>query len=259
MSFSPQRSHDEAAADVGTIEYPPGSNCQGYSQWQYGVRCPSGGWCASAVSKWAYDGGFRWGTDATCGDKGFYNTDSMVAWARRHGLLRDPRTYRAHRGDLAVFDWDGNGSTDHVEQVDYDDGWRMTLIGGNTSDAVMWRVRDKANCVAIVALTLSLQVERPPAPEVLEALAKLDHLKKHVARAPIVYGDHGADIQFFNELGVRAGLRSPVVDMSHYRDGTRDLVWHIKHIMRQKGLLASNEKSGRKFGVRVVDWLVSHQ
>lgn len=231
-TFSPQKSHDEAAADVGTIEQPPHSNCQGYSEWQYGVHCPPGGWCCSATSKWAYDAGFRWG-DTSHGDKGPSHTDELIAWAVRHGLFRDPRTYRAKRGDLAVFNWDSSATTgtDHVEQIDFDDGWRMTLIGGNTSDAVAWRVRDKSDCVAIIALTASDQAKPPfDAAAFRKYLESLKAWEKRVAAKPLVLRDRGDDVETLNRLMHARGLMGEPADWRHYGGGTRQGVWNLKHI-----------------------------
>src|SRR6185369_18012540 len=97
MSYQPLEQLAAAQADLGYHEY--GNNCQQYSLWQSGSWCQPGGWCVSAASKWAYEGGYRFGADASFGDKGFNGTWALEAWARRRGLARDRRSYRARPGD----------------------------------------------------------------------------------------------------------------------------------------------------------------
>lgn len=162
MSYDAPTAVQYAQSQVGFHETPDGSNCNPYSDWQYGVRCPGGGWCISFASRCTVEGGFRF-DGATHGDRGFSYTEAAEAWARPRGLWRD-RSWRAQPGDWVIFDWNGDGRTDHGEVVHTDDGQWLVLIGGNTSNAVKWRKRDRTYVVGFVAFSQSDQVVAPPPP-----------------------------------------------------------------------------------------------
>jgi len=161
MTYIIPKSIQYAQSQVGVVEVPWGSNCQGYSDWQYGVRCPGGGWCISFASKVTVEGGYRF-EGATHGERGFSFTGAAEAWARSKGLWRD-KNWRAKPGDWGIFQWDG-GQTDHGEVVYEDDGAWIVFIGGNTSNAVKYRKRDRHFIVGFVAFSESDQVAAPPPP-----------------------------------------------------------------------------------------------
>ena len=60
-----------------------------------------------------------------------YNTGVAVNSARKAGRLIPVR--QAQPGDLVIFDWDGNGVTDHVGIVERNYGSYLQTIEGNTS------------------------------------------------------------------------------------------------------------------------------
>lgn len=120
-----------ASGFVGVKESPPGSNNCIFNTHYYG-REVSGSqypWCAS----------FVWDVFRLAGEAESYYRGGRTAyvptlqtWGRQDGLLasRD----HALPGDLLIFDWDGDGSGDHVgilEQVDADGSY--VTIEGNTS------------------------------------------------------------------------------------------------------------------------------
>lgn len=162
MSYKPSDAMAYARRQVGFQEVPDGSNCNPYSEWQYGVRCPGGGWCMSFASVCTVAGGFRF-EGATHGARGFSFTEAVEAWARPRGLWRE-KSWRAKAGDWAIFEFGGGYPTDHGELVDTDDGVWMVLIGGNTSNAVKYRTRDRKHVVGFIAFSESDQVAAPPAP-----------------------------------------------------------------------------------------------
>lgn len=163
MTYVQPHSMAYAKSQVGTKE--TGNNCQQYSDEQYGVRCPPGGWCMSFASRVAREGGYVFEPGATFGPKGFAYTGSAINWAQRHGLWRN-RYYRAQPGDWVIFDWNGDGLTDHVEVNEIDDGVQFVTIGGNTGNAVLYRIRDRKYVNCIIALSASSQagVPIPPPP-----------------------------------------------------------------------------------------------
>ena len=89
-------------------------------------------WCAAFVTACAWKCGL---TDivtpsAAC--------DSMIAWYKRRGEWKE-RGYFPQIGDIIFYDWDSNGTSDHVGIVTEINGAVMKIIEGNCSDAVAYR------------------------------------------------------------------------------------------------------------------------
>jgi hypothetical protein len=136
---------------IGTKESPAGSNNVIFNTHYYG-RPVSGSvypWCVVCVwdifrladlSALFYDGG----KVASC--------TVLKGWARQKGRWV---TAGYRRGDVVIFDWDGNGSTDHMgftEAVSAD-GKTLTTIEGNTgsdSDSNGGQVMRRARSVRYV-------------------------------------------------------------------------------------------------------------
>lgn len=166
--YDPAAQIAAAQRDLGYREY--GNNCQQYSAWQSGITCQQGGWCVSAASKWAYDGGFRFGPDATFGDKGFNGTWALEAWARKHWLNRTPAGYRAQPGDLFCVRGAIHTATvvvDRGPEVEARGIPRFITIDGNTSNQVAYRTRYSSTCEMIVALTSRADVKSPTTAQIV--------------------------------------------------------------------------------------------
>lgn len=134
-----------AAKENGTKESPPGSNKTKYGQW-YGLNGEK--WCAIFVS-WVYDHagyplGFIEAPKGYQSCQGGYNY-----WKARGQLTNEPQP-----GDIALFDWDGNGHCDHTgifeSWVDFTKTnffcWEGNTSVNNDSDGgmVMRRVRNRS-------------------------------------------------------------------------------------------------------------------
>jgi hypothetical protein len=119
-----------AAGEVGVKEDPAGSNdgprIRTYQSATGAYRAP---WCASFVS---------WCLDKT----GRFKRDRGVNWAYCPSILAAARAGKANlsivktprRGDLVLFDWQRDGTPDHIGFIDgpsSDGGWKT--IEGNTS------------------------------------------------------------------------------------------------------------------------------
>lgn len=147
--------------DVGFHEGP--SNDNPYSEWQYNVRRPAGGWCCSYASYAAYRAGFRFGfMGCTFGDKGDNNAGVFREHAKNLGLFRE-RTARARPGWLVpMFAYDRGA---HLETVLADDGGTfIATIGGNTGDMVQYRTRPRGIIEGFIALDEAGQnAQVPPA------------------------------------------------------------------------------------------------
>lgn len=248
ISYVWQKAIDLLHAALGFHEY--GNNGNPYSKWQYNVEFPAGGWCCSFASYIAYMAGFRFGSDAQCGDKGFASTNILEPWAKKHGLWRD-RNYRAKPGDLIIFDWNGDGATDHVETVEFDDGVRIITIGGNTGNAVERRVRDRTYVKFFTALTASSQAAPPPpSPAVIRYLAGLVAWIVSVSKDPIESGNPASGrITTLNELLVDAGMIARPKNMNIFSKATHDGVWHVQDIV-------GTRHNGNVAGSLVAHWLV---
>lgn len=141
-----------AATQIGVHESPTGSNRVLYSVW-YGLIGP---WCAMFAT-WCL---------VRAGSKAFVR-GSRYSYVPT--LLEDARAGRNHlttvkspqHGDLAIYDWDNDGTPDHVEffshWLDASPHVSFETVGGNTSGssnsnggAVMRRQRYTSDVIAFV-------------------------------------------------------------------------------------------------------------
>lgn len=117
---------DIAANEKGVTENPAASNVTQYGSW-YGFNGVP--WCAIFVS-WVYDkAGYPLGRIDS--EKGFHYCPSAYNfWKRRNRLTNDPKP-----GDIVLFDWNGDGKSDHtgifIEWIEK--GKVFTSWEGNTS------------------------------------------------------------------------------------------------------------------------------
>ena len=93
-------------------------------------------WCAIFVSWVAEQCGF---IEAGVFPR-FSWCDDGIAWFVSRGQWMD-RDYIPSPGDIIFFDWDGDGSSDHVGIVERVEGEFVHTVEGNTSDSVARRVR----------------------------------------------------------------------------------------------------------------------
>jgi|GEM_PF-761260 len=112
-----------AAREIGYTESPPNSNRNKFGAW-YGMNEMP--WCAIFVSYCFYDAQLP--LEITT-PKGFSYCPAGVKWFKeRDQLFKTPQA-----GDIAFFDWDGDGTSDHVGIVEsVDDDSTVTCIEGNT-------------------------------------------------------------------------------------------------------------------------------
>lgn len=184
MSFVPAQAVTNARNDVGYHEGP--NNANKFSFWQYGDYTAP--WCASAISKWAYDAGYRWPRESAYREKG----DASVYWLSAHaGGLRRDRSYMARPGDVLCLEF--SPGERHVELILADGGPgyeqrtgrpRWATVGGNTGNAVQYRTRYERDLYSVVALTHSPQVD-PGAEPIDPALLLLKGAPMTTVAAPI--------------------------------------------------------------------------
>ena len=88
-------------------------------------------WCAISVS-WAN----RRGGINESRYPNFSSCSASLKVFEKSGLVKNPKTYKPKSGDLIYFDWDQNGTPEHVGMVFSYDGKYVETIEGNSSDAV---------------------------------------------------------------------------------------------------------------------------
>lgn len=123
--MSRERIVELAKLEIGTKENPPGSNIVKYSKW-FGL--PGKAWCGMFVS-WVF---------AQAGiplpkigyTKGFAGCQTAVADAKKWGrIVTNPLP-----GDVAFFDWNGDGRFEHTGIfVKNNGGGMFQCVEGNTA------------------------------------------------------------------------------------------------------------------------------
>ncbi|MGE4214438.1 MAG: CHAP domain-containing protein [Anaerotignaceae bacterium] len=92
-------------------------------------------WCACFVSWCLNQAGYSEPKFAGCASQG-------VPWFQSHGQWAKGNYMDLAPGDVIFFDWEGDGSADHVGIVIGTDGTRVYTVEGNSGDAC--RIRDYA-------------------------------------------------------------------------------------------------------------------
>ena len=119
-----------AKAELGTKEYPPGSNQVKYNNWMYG-RNASEPWCASFVS-WCFRGTGLVPKTASC-------LNMLEYFERKGQIVKNPQI-----GDIVFFKYSTNSRrTNHVGIVVSVSGNIINTIEGNTSTTS----QDNGGCV----------------------------------------------------------------------------------------------------------------
>lgn len=114
-----------AIGELGTKEYPPNSNNVKYNTWYYGREVSGSAypWCMVFV-QWCFDqAGVQMPIKtASCG--------ALLNAARKAGET----VYSDFKpGDVVIYDFDGNGTTDHCGIVESASDGNVVAIEGNTS------------------------------------------------------------------------------------------------------------------------------
>lgn len=179
---------DWAVSQVGVTERPPGSNVQPYTSMQTNGGAANWSWCNSYCDMCSYMGGYRFSPNSQWGERGYSYVPGSVIDAKITGTWRN-KWYRANRGDDIVFDWNGDGSGDHIGKVWQDFGDYIITIEGNTGDAVRYRKRDRRYVLGFRALTQSSQMCTTPS-----------HIDPQPVESPVISG--GSDVKATDATGV---------------------------------------------------------
>jgi len=112
-----------ARSQLGTSEFPPGSNCTRYG--------PCEEWCALFVA-WVWQ---HAGIEMAGGTAPYANSASFYGWVKEHGGRDLPPTATPAPGDAVVYGW-GPRAGAHVGIVESVFGSEITTIEGNWGDRV---------------------------------------------------------------------------------------------------------------------------
>lgn len=124
-----------ARSQVGTAEMPLGSNAVKYNTWYYGHKVSGAKypWCAVFVS-WVFYKCGRYKELTELQNKAY--TVSYVKWAKALKIWK-PKSSKPKRGWLVVFDFNGDGTSDHIGFVDeYVSEKTIKTIEGNRDNKV---------------------------------------------------------------------------------------------------------------------------
>ena len=124
-----------ARQHLGVKEHPPGSNRTPFGAW---IGVDGAPWCAAFVSYCFHRGAGV----VLCADwdgpgvrpLGCVYVPTIAAWGRARGFWL-PAGETPVPGDLAIYDWQGDGRSDHVGIVDvHSGGGHFLAIEGNTAE-----------------------------------------------------------------------------------------------------------------------------
>ena len=134
-----------AAKEVGVAEEPSGSNHVRYNTWYYGkeVSGSSYPWCMVFV-QWCF---------AQVGMSLPVRTASCGALMRAAKAAKCWITSGYQAGDVVIYDFGNNGTTDHCGIVERTEGGQVTAIEGNTgigNDANGGQVQRRTRSIKLV-------------------------------------------------------------------------------------------------------------
>ncbi|MBS2035350.1 CHAP domain-containing protein [bacterium] len=96
-----------------------------------GINSSTTPWCAAFAINILKDAGIL----DTSGLKNPNYCPEIVNWAKQKGIWME-RGSTPKPGDAILFDWEGDGTSDHIGIVEKVEGGKITTIEGNSSDSV---------------------------------------------------------------------------------------------------------------------------
>lgn len=156
-------------------------------------------WCAIYVSAvfWKAVGESRF-AEMAC--------DAMIQKFQGLGLYSVSE--RADVGDVIFYDWDSNGTSDHVGIITEVTGSGYTVIEGNKSDAVGYRmISNSYPYIKGFGLATRLDEEKPTesAPSSTVGQQMAQHIIANRKYPTIQFGDKGDAVMFAQAILVRLG------------------------------------------------------
>lgn len=96
-----------------------------------GINCATTPWCAAFAMNMLKDHGVL--DVSGCSNINYCPT--ITSWAKKEGIWAN-RSYTPQAGDAILFDWNGNGTAQHIGIVEKVANGKVYTIEGNSSDSV---------------------------------------------------------------------------------------------------------------------------
>jgi hypothetical protein len=122
---------DKARSMIGLNEHSDTAKIQQVTG-KSGINPASTPWCAAFAMNILKDSGVL---DLS----GLSNRNycpTIVSWAKNKGIWGQRGSYQPKPGDAIMFDWQGDGTSDHIGIVEKVENGKVTTIEGNSSDSV---------------------------------------------------------------------------------------------------------------------------
>ncbi len=104
-----------------------------------GINCQTTPWCAAYAMNMLNDYGVL--DTSSCSNVNYCPT--IRNWAKENNIWEGAQSgYVPNAGDAVLFDWEGDGTADHIGVVEKVENGKVYTIEGNTSDAVHRREYD---------------------------------------------------------------------------------------------------------------------
>ena len=196
-----------------------GETIYGYSRYGAWYGAPYGDWCAMYASFCIrYAGISGMPLDANC--------PNWIRQLAERGLYHDESDYTPEAGDLIFFDWNDDGSSDHVGIVVEVNGEKVKTIEGNSGDTVAYHTYNLSNVTiqgygslprqlteaerAAVDNVIALIDAMPSADEIDAKIAEFEELEDYegeeawltevyqqIGNTYVAYRDLGEELQMF--------------------------------------------------------------
>ena len=100
-----------------------------------GINCQTTPWCAAWAMNMLKDHGVL--DTSSCSNVNYCPT--IVNWAKKENIWAGRGSYTPQPGDAILFDWQGDGTSDHIGIVEKVANGKVYTIEGNSSDSVARR------------------------------------------------------------------------------------------------------------------------
>lgn len=124
----------DAGAMVGMTEHSDAAAINKITK-KSGINCQTTPWCAAWAMNMLKDHGVL--DTSSCSNVNYCPT--IVNWAKKENIWAGRGSYTPQAGDAILFDWQGDGTSDHIGIVEKVENGKVYTIEGNSSDSVARR------------------------------------------------------------------------------------------------------------------------
>ena len=124
----------DAGAMVGMTEQSNAASINKITK-KSGINCQTTPWCAAWAMNMLKDHGVL--DTSSCSNVNYCPT--IVNWAKKENIWAGRGSYTPQAGDAILFDWQGDGTSDHIGIVEKVANGKVYTIEGNSSNSVARR------------------------------------------------------------------------------------------------------------------------